>query len=846
MRISVLSAAVILIAATFASHAPTVLADSHCPSVDSDGLVDPMPGREANLTGCPLVGANLTNANLTDANLTDANLRDANLRDANLTNATMTRAILQDANLTGATLPTSFGSALIYNTIMGSSTNALRYTGGGSAHDGDLAVVGHRAGTVIVIPEVLAGRSVTSIGNSAFYGIRPPITSVDLGAIQSIGESAFALSSHAGVGIASINLTRVHEIGNSAFYDVTTLTGPLILGSNLRSIGNEAFWNTRFTGGLAIPPSVTTIGRDAFAGNLFTALTFEARATTTTIGNDAFKSITTFRGDLAIPEGVTSIGTNAFEGTGFAGRLTIPNSLTSISNYAFSGSSFTSVTLGANLTSIGVEAFRNVPLTGTLEIPSSVTTLGAQAFELTEISSIAFPSSLTSIGDSAFAYASTLEGELALPTGLTALGSGAFYATNISGSLVIPSGITSIAASTFGATRVYNVTLSPATTAIGAEAFYGTSIETLTLPRTLVSIGDRAFGSRTTDGDGAPVPLAGGTFTFQGNAPSIASSAFEVVGGGPAEDLVIRYPEGASGWPMDPIPFGLRSRQVAVAGPPAPRPEPTSPTLEPSPAGVSQASIAATQQPGANQNPLQAPGTAGFQVNGQEIPVTTEFGPRGSGLTLQAGPVEFTLRGQTPNGRQVPLAPDGSLILPRTGEVPISGDGLEPNSNVVVTLFSDPVSLGSTSVGADGTFKVSPVIPLTVPLGAHTLELSGRTKTGDPFVLSVGVLVETPAAALGADPVVSVQPAALKPGASVAVTARGVQAGCRVTFAVAGERALARASTKGTAQAQITLPKLLPKPAVLRATVSGPRCSAITVSKEIPSRSAAHGKAGSR
>lgn len=225
-----------------------------------------------------------------------------------------------------------------------------------------------------------------------------------------------------------------------------------------------------------------------------------------------------------------------------------------------------------------------------------------------------------------------------------------------------------------------------------------------------------------------------------------------------------------------------------------------------------------------------------MRINGQAVRVTTDRGPRGTGLTLQAGPVEFTLRSQTANGQRVPLAADGSLILPRTGEVPISGDGLEPNSSVAVTLFSNPISLGSTPVGADGTFTTAPVIPATVPLGAHTLQLTGRTKTGDPFVLSIGVLVETPAAALGADPIISVRPAIVTPGTAVAVTARGVQVGCRVTFTLAGERATTTASKKGVAQAQITMPKRLPRTAVVRGTVSGPKCASVSVSSRVPTR----------
>ena len=275
---------------------------------------------------------------------------------------------------------------------------------------------------------------------------------------------------------------------------------------------------------------------------------------------------------------------------------------------------------------------------------------------------------------------------------------------------------------------------------------------------------------------------------------------------------------------------------TATSAGPCPSPDPQPPA--PSPIGVSSTPLPEflPQLVTDSQTVMQAPGTAGFVIDGQVIPVTSEPGPRGTGLTLQAGPVEFTLRSQTASGQRVPLAADGSLILPRTGEVPISGDGLEPNSSVAVTLFSDPISLGSTPVGADGTFRAAPVIPSTVPLGAHTLQLTGRTKGGDPFVLSVGVLVETPAAALGADPIISVRPAIITPGTSVAVTARGVQAGCRVTFTLAGKRATTTASKKGIAQALIIMPKRLPRTAVVRGTVSGPKCTSVSVSSRVQTR----------
>ena len=262
----------------------------------------------------------------------------------------------------------------------------------------------------------------------------------------------------------------------------------------------------------------------------------------------------------------------------------------------------------------------------------------------------------------------------------------------------------------------------------------------------------------------------------------------------------------------------------------------TSPAPDPSPTNTTQSSVDGSEQSLINQPNFQAPGTAGLLVNGREVPVSTKRGVRGGGLTLRAGSVEFTLRSQTASGQRVPLAPDGSLILARSGEVPVSGDGLEPNSSVSMTLFSDPVTLGSVSVGGDGSFSSSPVIPSTAPLGAHTFQLTGRTKTGEPFVLSIGVLVATPAAAVGADPVLSVQPKVVKPGASVAVMARGVQAGCQVMFTIAGERERVMASKKGVAQAHVMMPKRLPKNLVVKATVGGAKCSTVTVSKSFSTK----------
>lgn len=871
------------------------LAEPTCPTVGAGGSVTPSPEYWGDdLTDCDLTGALLVGVVLSDTNFTNANLTNVDFTGATLTNANFTNATLTDATLTGATITgATFTPGSVLNTRVGDFKYSYQYNAGTDTFEPGLRMVAYTGTSASVtipgsalnldvtkidggafadpsaITSVTFANTLTTIGYgafaetrltslalptsleiieaTAFYGIATLGGSLSIpNSVTSIGDNAFKGtgftsltlgSSLQTIGVAAFESVPISgslsipssttSIGASAFYG-TSFNGGLTLRSGLTTIGESAFEvldSRGFIGGLTIPASVTSIGPYAFRGNEFTTLTIMSGSSEMTIGTSAFAGISTFAGNLTVPARVVSIGTFAFDSAGFTGTLTLPNSLTAISEGAFNSTGFITVGLGNSVTSIGARAFDSVPTTGPLTLPEGLTTVGERAFYDTRITSLTLPSTLTSIGPDAFSSIAELTASITLPSGLTSLGSAAFYGSGITGSVAIPSAVTAVPASVFGVTQVSAVTFPSGLTSIGAQAFWRTSIETVTFPSTLTTIGAQAFALRLA----GSTDITGGTFTFEGPAPTIDATAFDG-----ADGLVVRYPEGASGWPLPSALFGLNSRQIAVAGPPAPGPDPSSPILEPSPSNSSQSSVAAVQQSDSGNNPLQTTGTAGFQVNGQEIPVTTERGPRGSGLTLQAGSVAFTLRSQTAAGQRIPVSPDGSLILPRTGQVPISGDGLEPNSSVAVTLFSDPIALGSSVVSAEGTFTASPVIPSTVSLGAHTLQLTGRTKTGDPFVLSVGVLVETPAAALGANPVITVQPKIIKPSASVSVTARGVQAGCRVTFILAGKRANATASKKGVAQAQITVPKKLPRTVSLRASVTGPKCSAVAVSERVP------------
>ncbi|GGX16788.1 pentapeptide repeat-containing protein [Streptomyces chartreusis] len=88
--------------------------------------------RQANLTSVNLGDAILTSAKLVGADLTDAYLANANLTGADLSQADLTRAHMSGANLNGASLPGAnlFGANL--GTVMGLTTEQVRYASVGA------------------------------------------------------------------------------------------------------------------------------------------------------------------------------------------------------------------------------------------------------------------------------------------------------------------------------------------------------------------------------------------------------------------------------------------------------------------------------------------------------------------------------------------------------------------------------------------------------------------------------------------------------------------------------------------------------------------------------------------
>ena len=184
----------------------------------------------------------------------------------------------------------------------------------------------------VEIPAEIDGKSVTSIGDRAFYDCSS---------------------------LASIMLPDgVTSIGDWAFYDCSSLTS-ITLPDGVTSIGDGAFYGCTSLASITIPDSVTEIGD--FFGSVFEGCTSLASIkipdSVTSILISTFQNCTSLK-SITIPESVTFIGGSTFDGCTSLTSLVIPNSVTSIDDYAFSGcTSLTSITIPDNVTSIGDYAF---------------------------------------------------------------------------------------------------------------------------------------------------------------------------------------------------------------------------------------------------------------------------------------------------------------------------------------------------------------------------------------------------------------------------------------------------------------------------------------------------------
>ena len=158
----------------------------------------------------------------------------------------------------------------------------------------------------VVIPFVIDGYTVTSIGDKAFYdwGNSKKFTKITIpNTVTNIGDYSFANCKL----LKEVNIPNsVVSIGQYAFYACWKLSN-LTISNSLKVIENSAFKACGLTS-VEIPNSVITIGEFAFANNEISQVNIPGSVKY--INNNAFSGNKIKH--VIVPENVVSIGENAF------------------------------------------------------------------------------------------------------------------------------------------------------------------------------------------------------------------------------------------------------------------------------------------------------------------------------------------------------------------------------------------------------------------------------------------------------------------------------------------------------------------------------------------------------
>lgn len=310
-------------------------------------------------------------------------------------------------------------------------------------------------------------------------------------------------------GLKKVTLPKLTTvIPVSTFEGCTSLT-EINIPENLISIGSKAFAYTNL-GRVEIPASLEALGEGAFAGCPNIELVMPANSSfmvgpSGEIYDGAMNLVlvpANLVGEFTVPDGCT-IARYAFAGCSKLTKINLPDSMTEIPAYAFTGIACAPEIVGQNLTGIGDYAFYEAQFTS-FTIPAWVETIGKNAFQYSMIEKLTIPSNVKEIGSLAFSICQNLV-EVTFEDGLEALGGDTlatgsiFYLDQALTKVTLPKTLKSIGYRAFYfCIALTHIDLPESLTRIEQQAFEFAGLESVYIPKNVTYLGTYAFGFVTT------------------------------------------------------------------------------------------------------------------------------------------------------------------------------------------------------------------------------------------------------------------------------------------------------------------------------------------------------------
>lgn len=283
-----------------------------------------------------------------------------------------------------------------------------------------------------------------SSGTGLWYDGTKSETNILFGTnLKSIGDNAFKNN----LDLKSVVFMRldnpVPTLGDAIFKDSTKLAN--IDFNNLQIIGSSMFYNTGLTS-ITIPDNIKTIKNSAFEANSkLTSVTWNKNVQTA--GSRIFAAnpnLTT----VNIPEGVTNIPEAFVLGCRSLTNINIPNSVTTLGRQAFNGTGIKNLVLPDSVTTLAVGAFNNADNLETISGGSMTEIPRLAYYDANNLKSVMLPDTVTTIGEQAFNKCNSLT-NVHLSTSLKSIGTSAFEGCTSLTSLTIPNGVTTIGVDAF-------------------------------------------------------------------------------------------------------------------------------------------------------------------------------------------------------------------------------------------------------------------------------------------------------------------------------------------------------------------------------------------------------------